>query len=131
MVNNSTNINKSFSKQESLNSDSQQFNQYQQNKGQFKQWWSTTSTIINKTNNWQLKFRNKKKDWHICQCNSRSWLNCFNDMTELSFLSQTFKNNIIKYLHNCIVWNKDVSCNSVKHDEWVREWKQKWNRKFP
>ena len=59
----------------------------------------------------------RRSESHICQCNSRSWLNCFNDMTELSFLSQTFKNNIIKYLHNYIVWNKDVSCNSVKHDE--------------
>ena len=38
MVKNSTNINKT---KESLNSDSQQFHQYQQNKRKFKQWWST------------------------------------------------------------------------------------------
>jgi hypothetical protein len=36
MVNNSTNINKT---KESLNSDGQQFYQYQQNKRKFKQWW--------------------------------------------------------------------------------------------
>ena len=35
MVNNSTNINKT---NESLNSDGQQFHQYQQNKRKFNQW---------------------------------------------------------------------------------------------
>ena len=38
MVNNSSNINKS---KESVNSDGQQFYQYQQNKRKFEQWWST------------------------------------------------------------------------------------------
>ena len=42
MVNNSTNINKT---KESLNSDGQQFNQYQQNKRKFKQWRSTILPI--------------------------------------------------------------------------------------
>ena len=45
MVNNSTNINKT---KESLNSDGQQFNQYQQNKRKFKQWWSTIQPISTK-----------------------------------------------------------------------------------
>ena len=44
MVNNSTNINKT---KESLNSDGQQFYQYQQNKRKFKQWYQPTN--INKT----------------------------------------------------------------------------------
>ena len=42
MVNNSTNINKP---KESLNSDGQQFYQYQQNKRKFEQWWSTIPPI--------------------------------------------------------------------------------------
>ena len=42
MVNNSTNINKT---KERLNSDGQQFHQYQQNKRKFKQWWSTILPI--------------------------------------------------------------------------------------
>jgi GTP-sensing pleiotropic transcriptional regulator CodY len=45
MVNNSTNINKT---KESLNSDGQQFHQYQQNKRKFKQWWSTILPISTK-----------------------------------------------------------------------------------
>ena len=45
MVNNSTNINKT---KESLNSDGQQFLQYQQNKRKFKQWWSTIPPISTK-----------------------------------------------------------------------------------
>ena len=45
MVNNSTNINKA---KESLNSDGQQFHQYQQNKRKFKQWWSTIQPISTK-----------------------------------------------------------------------------------
>ena len=45
MVNNSTNINKT---KDSLNSDGQQFQQYQQNKRQFKQWWSTIPPISTK-----------------------------------------------------------------------------------
>ena len=45
MVNNSTNINKT---KESLNSDGQQFYQYQQNKRKFKQWWSTILPISTK-----------------------------------------------------------------------------------
>ena len=45
MVNNSTNINKT---KESLNSDDQQFYQYQQNKRKFKQWWSTILPISTK-----------------------------------------------------------------------------------
>ena len=45
MVNNSTNINKT---KESLNSDDQQFHQYQQNKRKFKQWWSTIPPISTK-----------------------------------------------------------------------------------
>ena len=45
MVNNSTNINKT---KESLNSDGQQFYQYQQNKRKFKQWWSTIQPISTK-----------------------------------------------------------------------------------
>ena len=45
MVNNSTNINKT---KESLNSDGQQFHQYQQNKRKFKQWWSTIPPISTK-----------------------------------------------------------------------------------
>ena len=45
MVNNSSNINKA---KESLNSDGQQFHQYQQNKKKFKQWWSTISPISTK-----------------------------------------------------------------------------------
>ena len=43
MVNNSTNINKT---KESLNSDGQQFHQYQQRKRNFKQWWSTFPPIL-------------------------------------------------------------------------------------
>ena len=45
MVNNSININKT---KESLNSDCQQFHQYQQNKRKFKQWWSTIPPISTK-----------------------------------------------------------------------------------
>jgi hypothetical protein len=45
MVNNSTNINKT---KQSLNSDGQQFHQYQQNKKKFKQWWSTIPSISTK-----------------------------------------------------------------------------------
>ena len=45
MINNSTNINKT---KESLNSDDQQFYQYQQNKRKFKQWWSTILPISTK-----------------------------------------------------------------------------------
>jgi hypothetical protein len=45
MVNNSTNINKT---KESLNSDGQQFHQYQQRKRNFKQWWSTIPQISRK-----------------------------------------------------------------------------------
>ena len=45
MVNNSTNINKT---QERLNSDGQQFYQYQQNKRKIKQWWSTILPISTK-----------------------------------------------------------------------------------
>ena len=52
MVNNATNINKT---KESLNSDSQHFHQYQQNKRQFKQWWSTMPPISTKqTTTFQL-----------------------------------------------------------------------------
>ena len=42
MVNNSSNINKP---KESLNSDGQQFYQYQQTKRKFEQWWSTILPI--------------------------------------------------------------------------------------
>ena len=45
MVNNSTNINKP---KESLNSDGQQFHQYQQTKRKFEQWWSTIPPISTK-----------------------------------------------------------------------------------
>jgi hypothetical protein len=45
MVNNSTNINKT---KESLNSDGQQFHEYQQNKRKFNQWWSTIPRISTK-----------------------------------------------------------------------------------
>ena len=45
MVNNSTNINKT---KESLNSDGQQFHQYQENKRKFKQWWVTIPPISTK-----------------------------------------------------------------------------------
>ena len=45
MVNNSTNIKNT---KESLNSGGQQFLQYQQNKGKFKQWWSTIPPISKK-----------------------------------------------------------------------------------
>ena len=45
MVNNSTNINKT---KESLNSDDQQFHQYQQNKRKFKTVMVNNSTNINK-----------------------------------------------------------------------------------
>ena len=57
MVNNSTYINKTnnhLSPKESLNSDGQQFHQYQQNKQslltlrKFKQWWSTIPPISTK-----------------------------------------------------------------------------------
>jgi hypothetical protein len=52
MVNNSINIIKT---KETLNSDSQQFHQYYQNKRKFKQWWSTISLISSKqaiTSHW-------------------------------------------------------------------------------
>ena len=42
MVNNSSNINKP---KESVNSDGQQFYQYQQTKRKFEQWWSTIPPI--------------------------------------------------------------------------------------
>ena len=42
MVNCSTNINKT---KDSINSDGQLFHQYQQNKKQYKQWWSTIPLI--------------------------------------------------------------------------------------
>ena len=42
MVNYSTNINKT---KNSINSDGQLFHQYQQNKRQYKQWWSTIPPI--------------------------------------------------------------------------------------
>jgi hypothetical protein len=45
MVNNSTNINKT---KERLNSDGQQFYQYQQKKRKIKQWWSTILPISTK-----------------------------------------------------------------------------------
>ena len=45
MVNNSSNIN---TPKESLNSDGQQFLQYQQNKRKFLQWWSTILPISTK-----------------------------------------------------------------------------------
>jgi hypothetical protein len=45
MVNNSTNINKT---KQTLNSDGQQFHQYQQNKTNFKQWLSTIPPILTK-----------------------------------------------------------------------------------
>ena len=45
MVKNSTNINKT---KESLDSDSNTFYQYQQNKRKFKQWWSTIPPISTK-----------------------------------------------------------------------------------
>ena len=62
MVNNSTNTNKTKESlnsdgqqfyqyqqnKESLNSDDQQFYQYQQNKRKFKQWWSTILPISTK-----------------------------------------------------------------------------------
>ena len=48
MINNSTNINKT---KESLNSDGQQFYQYQQNKRKFKQWRSTILPISTKQKN--------------------------------------------------------------------------------
>ena len=62
MVNNSTNINKTKESlnsdgqqfyqyqqnKESLNSDGQQFYQYKQNKRKFKQWWSTILPISTK-----------------------------------------------------------------------------------
>ena len=62
MVNNSTNINKTKERlnsdgqqfhqyqqnRENLNSDGQQFHQYQQNKRKFKQWWSTIPPISTK-----------------------------------------------------------------------------------
>jgi hypothetical protein len=45
MINNSTNINET---KESLNSDGQQFHQYQQNKRKLKQRWSTIPPISTK-----------------------------------------------------------------------------------
>ena len=45
MVNYSTNINKT---KNSINSDGQQFHQYQQNKRKSKQWWSTIPPISTK-----------------------------------------------------------------------------------
>ena len=42
MVNYSTDINKT---KNSINSDGQLFHQYQQNKKQYKQWWSTVPPI--------------------------------------------------------------------------------------
>jgi MFS superfamily sulfate permease-like transporter len=45
LVENSSNINQT---KESLNSDSQQFLQFQQNKTKFKQWWSTIPPISTK-----------------------------------------------------------------------------------
>ena len=47
MVSNSTNINKP---KESLNSDGQQFYQYQQTKRKFEQWWSTIPLISTNQN---------------------------------------------------------------------------------
>jgi hypothetical protein len=57
MEDNSTNINKP---KESLNSDGQQFYQYQQNKRKFKQWWSTIPPLPT----------NKKKVWRVMVNNS-------------------------------------------------------------
>jgi GTP-sensing pleiotropic transcriptional regulator CodY len=57
MVNNSTNINKT---KESLNSDGQQFLQYQQAKRKFEQWWSTFHPIST----------NQKKVWTVMVNNS-------------------------------------------------------------
>ena len=48
MINNSSNINKP---KESLNSDGQQFLQYQQTKIKFEQWWSTIPLISTKQKN--------------------------------------------------------------------------------
>ena len=45
MVNYSTNINKT---KDSINSDGQLFHRYQQNKRQYKQWWSTIPPISTK-----------------------------------------------------------------------------------
>ena len=56
MVNNSTNINKT---KESLNSDGQQFLQYQQTKRNFEQWWSTIPLISSKQKKvWTVKVNN-------------------------------------------------------------------------
>ena len=56
MVNNSSNINKS---KESLNSDGQQFLQYQQTKRNFEQWWSTIPLISSKQKKvWTVKVDN-------------------------------------------------------------------------
>ena len=57
MVNNSTNINKP---KESLNSDGQQFLQYQQTKRKILQWWSTILPISTK----------QKKAWTVMVYNS-------------------------------------------------------------
>jgi hypothetical protein len=56
MVNNSSNINKP---KESLNSDGQQFLQYQQTKRNFEQWWSTIPLISSKQKKvWTVKVDN-------------------------------------------------------------------------
>ena len=57
MVNNSFNINKT---KECLNSDGQQFLQYQQTKRKFEQWWSTIPPIST----------NQKKVWTVIVNNS-------------------------------------------------------------
>ena len=57
MVNNSTNINKP---KESLNSDGQQFLQYQKTKRKFEQWWSTIPPIST----------SQKKVWTVMVSNS-------------------------------------------------------------
>jgi hypothetical protein len=62
MVNNTININKT---KESLNSDGQQYHQYQQNKGKFKQRWSTIPSISTKQKKVQTVMVNNIVD-HRC-----------------------------------------------------------------
>ena len=67
MVNNSTNINKT---KESLNSDGQQFHQYQQNKRKFKTVMVNNSTDINKT---KESLNSDGQQFHKYQQNKRKF----------------------------------------------------------
>jgi GTP-sensing pleiotropic transcriptional regulator CodY len=120
IVNNSSNINKT---KESLNSDSQQFPQFQQNKRKFKQWWSTippisrkqkkvetviveNSTNINKT---KESLNSDGQQFHKYQQNKRKFKQWWSTITVSTFfcfldIGGIFDHHCLKFLLFCWNW---------------------------